>query len=110
MCLTHLLTFSALHIGMASLKQCVALAHAWMMSWHHARIGLLNLWQMCVGHKSTAPMTTIGRAAAMSVFARLLLHNGNFFLEIFAQAGGLGPSNSHWPDSFLKFLDQWLDR
>lgn len=49
-------------------------------------------------------------AAAMSVFARLLLHNGAFFLEIFAQSGALGLGHSQWPESFIKFLDQWLDR
>ena len=49
-------------------------------------------------------------AAAMAVFARLLLHNGNLFLEVFAQAGSVGHSGRQWPDSFLQFLDQWLDR
>lgn len=54
--------------------------------------------------------TPVVEAAAMSVFARLLLQDGSMFMEIFTQSGGLNSSGSDWPESFMKFLDRWLDR
>ncbi|KAK9787255.1 hypothetical protein WJX73_002919 [Symbiochloris irregularis] len=66
--------------------------------------------QRLLGDILSGQESPIVEAAAMAVFARLLLHNGNFLLEVFVQAGSLGPSGRQWPESFLQFLDQWLDR